>query len=663
MLIFIIKELKPSGGEVVFKAVTHHLEEVQRPCQQTKHSREIHIYTQTVDEDGATSMDGSLDMTVVTIAEEAVEEAVYMEQCEEQTTGNTLITQEWIEVAVEAEPDSNPNGSFSDAGSEDTVPLVLPSSLPKVVADCVELVFAAMPESSKSTSVAGEDGATAKDIHEEPEDVSADAVLIESTQPEPDVVSPEAVEENSVPSPDEELMKMLINQTPVNQDLLAEELIFTDTSIRRESADEEVIGHDDDDDDVYDDEVYDDEVYDPFERSSSCSEEDITEEYVTEEVPNDPTTTVEPCQPSPVHEAIPESAAEVSTSDEDIVEVETSDVEPDQDEELHTSPAAVNKDVIMNALINALCQELESNDSTSLEPSAENDSLLEEDLCLSTVFVPLCGQPEVTDTNKDPDEMTEESIEILSNELKAENPEEIEVTISEEEHQTITTGISENCEVTVDEDEDVPGASKLCDAAEQGERISTGEASVEDPGKVVSEGVEITGNAESTENHNSDSEEPAEEEERQPKSELLVLVDDRTEDSLCETDNSDSDSSTSHTIDEESKATEPILEDVNEGEAEGGLVTSEEVEPKVTAEEETVESETKANAPESPAGSYSIYTCTSMTSRHVEALCGRLQAACTSVVEDSVLRPVVKEMLSLGYSITVTVNVAPKTGQ
>lgn len=207
MLIFMIKESGSSGDEAAAMIVAEHREDFEYLRQkaemstQTDRKAEADISTQTGeegDDNTTTNIAGPVEEVVaateedqlnesVVIAEEAVEEMTDQEPRENQTAGiiieevvmeniiyeNLVFRAERVEVTdnfeithienynpeeervqetepeVAAEPESIKEGEIAveETHFEETVTLEI-ASLPKVVADCVEVVFAAVSEST-----------------------------------------------------------------------------------------------------------------------------------------------------------------------------------------------------------------------------------------------------------------------------------------------------------------------------------------------------------------------------------------------------------------------------------------------------------------------------------------------------------------------------------
>ncbi|XP_071333429.1 breast carcinoma-amplified sequence 1 isoform X1 [Trachinotus anak] len=488
-------ELNSSGEEAAYMIITEHQEEVEYPHEKAERSTqtdiktEADISTQTGNDDNttvnsggpeeATTEEDALNESVVIIAEEAVEETVNEEPSDNQTAGiiseDMAVTEnnvyedimfraervevtdnfeichcntaeESITVPEETEPEilTEPEEIVvEESKDEETVTWVV-SSLPKVVADCVEAVFAAVSESTDYTSVNTSeprvDEVITDDKDEGAGDMSADVVLIEPSEPEPNVVTPEVGEENGVPSldeesgegndvpsPDEESMTMVMetisqisheepNPPPANQDTSVEEppaLLETETLIKEESAHEEVTTDDAAAGDVSEisqqDELSPVTDNESSEKCDSCPEEQIiivevssNELIITEEFPED----------SPDGEVEPESILEVTATDEtaEIGEDVISDVGPETGEESEPSSAVISEgdEVIPEAVINVLSEEFELIATIPEDPAADNDNPLEEEVIAATVFVPLCGEQEVSLTI--PEEPIEETI-------------------------------------------------------------------------------------------------------------------------------------------------------------------------------------------------------------------------------------------------------------
>ncbi|GAA6216689.1 breast carcinoma-amplified sequence 1 isoform X1 [Lates japonicus] len=489
-------ELNSSGEEATTKIIIEHQEEAGHPHQkaetstQTDRKTEADISTQTGDDDDTTvnsegpvevvvitesakTEEDLLDESAITIAEEAVEETANTEPSDNQTAEiifeevvvtennvyeNIMFRAERVEVTdnfeishcnPEEESINGPEDKMlvEENKSEETVPLEVSSSLPKVVADCVEAVFAAVSESTDYTAVntsepqpeplPGADEVITEDNGEGAEDMSADVMLIETSEPEPNVVTPEAGEENGVPPLDEESVTTVMetiseaaheetDPTPANHDTSVEEppaLLETEIVIMEESAHEVVTS----DDTVAVGDVPEISEQDPPANQDTSVEELPallkTEILIKEESAHEEVTTDDAVAVGDVPEM----------SDQDKLSPET-DKEPETADKSEPSPAIISEDdeVIAEAAIDVLSQEFEPNATTPQEPAADNGSPVEEEVITVTVFVPLSGEQEISLTiPEDPveetiipfkdqtaEEMNEEAIEALSNEIE-----------------------------------------------------------------------------------------------------------------------------------------------------------------------------------------------------------------------------------------------------
>ncbi|KAM7405238.1 hypothetical protein PAMP_012514 [Pampus punctatissimus] len=340
------------------------------------------------------------------------------------------------------EPELNPNESIvldeiaAEANvMEECEQLEVSSSLPKVVADCIEAVFAAVSESSDydaiNTSEPQMDEVITVDDGEGAGGMSADVALIETVEPEPNAVTPEAGEAIGVPSQDADpvikVMETIFevvyeepNPIPGDQDPPVEEPsvpLEIEILVKMESAHAAVEDVPEKLSPVSDDE--------PSEKKcDSCSEEEMT----IEELPEDSLT-------SPGDEiqiklqSIPEI---IITEVEDVIAT----VPPETDEQSQVSYANVKEhtEVIPEAAIDALSQELESRAVTSPESAADDASPVEEEVLSATVFVPLSAEQQASFTipeepveetivpskdEIDAEEMKDEAIQALSNEFEA----------------------------------------------------------------------------------------------------------------------------------------------------------------------------------------------------------------------------------------------------
>ncbi|XP_050927355.1 breast carcinoma-amplified sequence 1 isoform X1 [Lates calcarifer] len=674
-------ELNSSGEETTTKIIIEHQEEAGHPHQraetstQTDRKTEADISTQTGDDDDTTvnsegpvevvvitestkTEEDLLDESAITIAEEAIEETANTERSDNQTAEiiieevvvtennvyeNIMFRAERVEVTdnfemshcnPEEESINGPEDKIlvEENKSEETVPLEVSSSLPKVVADCIEAVFAAVSESTDYTAIntsepqpepqPGVDEVITEDNGEGAGDMSADVVLIETTEPEHNVVTPEAGEENGVPPLDEESVTTVMetiseaaheetDPTPANHNTSVEEppgLLETEIVIMEGSAHEEVTSDD---------------------------------AVVVGDVPE--------------------------MSDQDKLSPAT-DKEPETADKSEPSPVIISEDdVIAEAAIDVLSQEFEPNATTPQEPAADNGSPVEEEVITVTVFVPLSEEQEISLTiPEDPveetvipfkdqtaEEMNEEAIEALSNELEtvpvsleeattiqeSSTEEVIKVVISEEPLEerdmaegkteesedvlaqtessetleqipliseepaeeipspcdedtttevlesiveSVVEAISEKPEVTenvVEEPENVHEDAPPMEATEESEpcvsvqeelmeeNVSQTETLLEDPDKNVPPvaDVEVLESIEPTDENPVDSEERVEESEPQPNSEVLMLILKTTEDKVTEeihhkTDNSGDVSGATEENSEVETLDEPVAE-------------------------------------------------------------------------------------------------------
>ncbi|XP_044066613.1 breast carcinoma-amplified sequence 1 isoform X1 [Siniperca chuatsi] len=349
---------------------------------------------------------------------------------------------EKTEPEIAAEPESNPNKSIiedeivaEENNIEETVPLEVSSSLPKEVVDCVEAVFAAVSDTTDfanvNTSEPSVDEVITEDNGEGAGDMSAQVVLIETTEPESNAVNPEAGEAIGVPSLDKAPVTMMTetiseavpeepNPTPANQDMPVEELsvpLVTEILLKVESAHEEVTADD------------------------AAAAEDVpamSKEFIIVEARSNKLITIEELPEDSLispDEVKPESIPEVITTDEnaEIGEDVIADVGPETVEEAEPSPVIVKDDteVIPEAAIDALSQEFELCAITPQEPAVDNGIPLEEEVIVATTYVPLSGEQEASliipadQIETVAEEMTEEAIEALSNEFEA-VPESVE---------------------------------------------------------------------------------------------------------------------------------------------------------------------------------------------------------------------------------------------
>lgn len=617
----------------------YHKAEAISTSTQTERKTQADVSTQTGDYDDETTSEGpveevvvmetaateedSLNESVVVMAEEVVEETADEEAFDNQTAGiiveEVVITENnvyenivfrahrveitdnfeinhikiWEEESVdETEPEnaeSNPNESIEEGeivaeenNVEESVPLEIYSSLPQVVADCVEVVFAAVSELCSVEEVITEDN------DEGAGDMSADEVLIEIAEPESNAVTPEIGEANSVPSLDGEPVMEKISEvvcedsdpTPANQDMPVEELslsLVTEIVVKVESAHEGVTADDA-----------------PTVEDGPGKSEDLiivgglSDELISiEELPEDTLNSLG-------DEAQPESIAEVITTDENIEVSEDAiaDVGPETVEEAEPSPVIVKDNAVETpeAAIEALSQELSA--ITPPEPEVDSDIPLEEEVVAATTYEPLYAERDANLTiPEEPsetvsEEVKEEAIETLSNELEA-----IPADERADVPQTDSTGESEPC-VSVQEElveESVAPADVLLEDADE-ETAVPFVAALEEP----------TGSNPVT------SEEPEEESAILSEPQELVVIfeandDEATEEIMRETedsgdvlpaDDNSEDSQVAPSDEPVAKYVEVVLETITEEiitEDERNLVTSEEEAPEIIAEGETEE--------------------------------------------------------------------------
>lgn len=617
----------------------YHKAEAISTSTQTERKTQADVSTQTGDYDDETTTEGpveevvvmetaateedSLNESVVVMAEEVVEETADEEAFDNQTAG--IIVEEvviaennvyenivfrahrveitdnfeinhikiWEEESVdETEPEnaeSNPNESIEEGeivaeenNVEESVPLEIYSSLPQVVADCVEVVFAAVSELCSVEEVITEDN------DEGAGDMSADEVLIEIAEPESNAVTPEIGEANSVPSLDGEPVMEKISEvvcedsdpTPANQDMPVEELslsLVTEIVVKVESAHEGVTADDA-----------------PTVEDGPGKSEDLiivgglSDELISiEELPEDTLNSLG-------DEAQPESIAEVITTDENIEVSEDAiaDVGPETVEEAEPSPVIVKDNAVETpeAAIEALSQELSA--ITPPEPEVDSDIPLEEEVVAATTYEPLYAERDANLTiPEEPsetvsEEVKEEAIVTLSNELEA-----IPADERADVPQTDSTGESEPC-VSVQEElveESVAPADVLLEDADE-ETAVPFVAALEEP----------TGSNPVT------SEEPEEESAILSEPQELVVIfeandDEATEEIMRETedsgdvlpaDDNSEDSQVAPSDEPVAKHVEVVLETITEEiitEDERNLVTSEEEAPEIIAEGETEE--------------------------------------------------------------------------
>lgn len=438
MLTFTIKESASSGQEAATVTVTVHREDFQYPqpkseiSTQTDGGSQADISTQTgEDDDDTTTTESSFVMT-----EEAVEDTAYDVPRDNQTAGNiskemvmeNVYRAEWAEVTgiknynpeekivngreeteleIAAEPESNPKESIiedeidaEENNIEEPVPLEVFYSLPKVVADCIEVVFAAISESTDSPAVNTSDRSADEVITEDNGEGAGDmSVLIKTAEPESNAVTPEASGANGVPFPGQEpattvmetiseIVREEPNPTPVNQDMPVEELSVPLVPVRLvkvESAHEKVST---------------DDAFAVEDIQGICEQEKLDDERECDRCPGEDMINVEaPPNDFIIIEELPEdteSIPEVMTTDEDAevgVDAMTY-VGQDTFEEAELSPFFVKDDaeLTLEAAIDALSLEFESIAITPPEPAVDNGIPLEEEVITARTFVPLSGE-------------------------------------------------------------------------------------------------------------------------------------------------------------------------------------------------------------------------------------------------------------------------------
>lgn len=560
MLIFMIKESGSSGDEATAMIVAEHREDFEYLRQkaemstQTDRKAEADISTQTGeegDDNTTTNIAGPVEEVVaateedqlnesVVIAEEAVEEMTDQEPRENQTAGiiieevvmeniiyeNLVFRAERVEVTdnfeithienynpeeervqetepeVAAEPESIKEGEIAveETHFEETVTLEI-ASLPKVVADCVEVVFAAVSESTDfavvNTSEPSVDEVITEGNSEGARDIPADVVLIETPEPKTNAATPETQKANGVASLHEEPVTAM---TEITSEVVCEEpdppsahkdmperehcvplvpiiIIMKEYSYEGVTTDEAVA----------------------VEYVSGMSEEAIIVEapsnelITTEELPQDALN-------APVDEVKPESIPKVITLDEktEVCEGMTADEEPETVEEAETRPVIVKEDaeMIPEAAIDALSQYLELPEAPQ-QPAVDSGSLFEEEVIAATTFVPLSGerQAEVSipggQIESAAKEMNEEAV--ISEEPTEENPSPCEEDATTEVLvnilESVVEVISERLVVTENiiealADEDATGESERCAALQEEpvvENVARSVVAVEEP--------------------------------------------------------------------------------------------------------------------------------------------------------------------------------------
>lgn len=560
MLIFMIKESGSTGDEAAAMIVAEHREDFKYLRQkaemstQTDRKAEADISTQTGeegDDNTTTNIAGPVEEVVaateedrlnesVVIAEEAVEEMTDQEPGENQTAGiiieevvmeniiyeNLVFRAERVEVTdnfeithiekynpeeervqetepeVAAEPESIKEGEIAveETHFEETVTLEI-ASLPKVVADCVEVVFAAVSESTDfavvNTSEPSVDEVITEGNSEGARDIPADAVLIETTEPKTNAATPETQKANGVASLHEEPVTTM---TEITSEVVCEEpdppsahkdmperehcvplvpiiIIMKEYSYEGVTTDEAVA----------------------VEYVSGMSEEAIIVEapsnelITTEELPQDALN-------APADEVKPEFIPKVITPYEktDVCEGMTADEEPEKVVEAEPRPVIVKEDaeMIPEAAIDALSQYLELPEAPQ-QPAVHSGSLFEEEVIAATTFVPLSGerQAEVSIPGEPIEsaakEMNEEAV--ISEEPTEENPSPCEEDATTEVLvnilESVVEVISERLVVTENiiealADEDATGESERCAALQEEpvvENVARSVVAVEEP--------------------------------------------------------------------------------------------------------------------------------------------------------------------------------------
>nr|XP_040049735.1 breast carcinoma-amplified sequence 1 isoform X1 [Gasterosteus aculeatus aculeatus] len=482
-------------------------------------------------------------------------------------------------------------------------------SFPKVVADCVEVVFADAPQSTGFAAVDSSvlaDGVATGDNGEGAGHTSVDAVQTETAKHQ----STEARKANAVRSSATALMETISevvceapDPAPADHDAPAEHSsarLAVALLVKAESAHEEVTA-----DDAVATEIVpetpqqaklDDE---PSEKCDSCPEHDI----ITAEAPNKPA----------IIEELP--------------------VEPERYEEAEPSPvlAKDSAEAMWEAAINALSEDFrEESSSLPREAAAAKGLPLIEEVITASTFAGLPGGQEA-------------SIAVA---------EELFKRVTAEALSNATETVAEDATNTGEEPADVPpmdatGEPELCVSVQ--ERLRDENVAP----------AEVPANSRSLSHL-----------ERRPKSSAQIVAMETIEDGavrqiMHETDTSAVDVSQITTLDEAmSESFDAVLEAIVEEiinedvfSADGRLVTSDEVSPEAFVEEdaeEDAEKESSVNSSDPTVDSQSV------TRTDMEALAVSLQSACKSVVEESTNRPGSLMLPSLGYSITVTVHVAPK---
>ena len=553
-----IKESGSSGDEFAATViVAEHREDFEYLRQkaemstQTDRRTEADISTQTGedgDDDTTTNTEATVEEAVaateedrlnesVVIAEEAVEETADEEPRENQTAGiiieevvmeniiceNLVFRAERVDVTdnseithienynpeeervQETEPEVAAEPEFIKEGEafveenifEETVTLEI-SSLPKVVADCVEAVFAAVSESTDFAAVnmsePSVDEVITEGNGEGTRDISADVVLIETTEAQTNVVTPEAEKANGVASLDDEpattMMEIISedvceepNPPPAHKDVPEREqcvplvpvvIIMKEYSYEGVTIDEAVAVED----------------VSTMNKEAIIVEAPSNELITTEEIPQDALN-------APADEVKPESIPKVITPDEktEVCKGMTADEEPEETVgKAEPRPVVVKDDaeMIPEAAIDALSQYLELCAIAPQQSAVDNGSLFEEELIAATTFVPLSGERQANVTvpgepiESAAKEMNEEAV--ISEEPAEESPCEEDATTEVLVNilESVVEAISERLVVTeniIEALADVPqmdatGESEHCAALQEEPVVENGSPSV-----------------------------------------------------------------------------------------------------------------------------------------------------------------------------------------
>lgn len=446
MLIFTIKE--SNGDKAKAPIVAEHRQDSQNvyhktdTATQTEWKTEGDASTQTGDYDEETTTAGpvegvasmetattegySLSQSVVVIAEAVFEETADEEPLDNQTEiipkeavimennayENIAISGEWVEIIDkfefnhiknsedrrldETDPkraEPNPNELIivgetkvaKENNAEETVPLEIPSGM----ADCVEAVFTAVSHFPDFAVVKPADPNAAEVItegnSEGAKDVSADGLLIDTTELKSNGLNPEDGEANCILYPDDEPQREVCEDaTPANLDM-------TGIPLKVQYACEKATT-----DDVLEGEDGQEKSEELIIASSPSSELNSIEEYISDV----------------------DETAEVS--DDSIADdgLETA-------EEIEPSPAIFKGHAVETpeAAIENLFQALKA--ITAPEPAVDIGILLEEEIAIATMFVPLSGEQEenltIPEEQKETfsGEVNEEGIDVLSSRIEA----------------------------------------------------------------------------------------------------------------------------------------------------------------------------------------------------------------------------------------------------